>query len=392
MSKRSSSDSVTTLWAAPGHWATKKFRKTQGGAIETIGYNAGRVFMIETFEVCDIEDLSNLLRLIEPYPEVLVIRGAVVNSEGAKERVARTGSGLGDAHVGNFRTPERGRYYVMIDVDHITLPLGLQLVQVQIAAIAEYLVQQLPGEFRDATYHWQLSASAGLKSKNEVSMHLWFWLKSPVPDAALKRWAGKVNESYGRKLVDPALFQHVQAHYTAAPLFEGLDDPFPTRSGLVRKAKDRVKLNVPQISAPDSEPVCVRRVSSSLVEARGFEYLMAQIGDHKGGDGFHAPIVKAVASYISTHGADGTDVEALYNIVRNRVESADASRHPPGYAAEVASRAHIVSAIESALRKYGTSRATRAKLHEGMAPHFEAEVISLEEAKSRLEAHIAKLF
>ena len=76
-------------------------------------------------------------------------------------------------------------------------------------------------------------------------MHIWFWLAKPVPDSALKIWAADLNTTAGVTLIDPALFQHVQAHYTAAPIFDGVDDPFPVRSDMVEKKLHCVNIVLP---------------------------------------------------------------------------------------------------------------------------------------------------
>ena len=65
--------------------------------------------------------------------------------------------------------------------------------------------------------------------------HLAYWSTSPLDEAALKRWAKACNARVGSKIIDPALYTPVQAHYVAAPLFDGLDDPLPRASG---KASD----------------------------------------------------------------------------------------------------------------------------------------------------------
>ena len=103
-----------------------------------------------------------------------------------------------------------------------------------------------------------------------------------------------------------------------------------------------------------------------------------------------APIVSAAASYVSEHGAEGTDVDHLYALLRDAVMQAyaDPARHDAETVEQRASREHIIPAIESALEKYGnTPRARRkARLHDNVAPHFSGEVISVDEAQHILQA------
>jgi hypothetical protein len=382
-------DSVTILMTRTPHTASKRFVKTVKG-IEKIDFNAGFLFgVMEPQVVRDINDLSDVLTALEAFPTMLAIRGAPAESANSGSWVRRTGSG----DVGNFFTPAEGRHWILIDFDKITVPKHLSLTK-DPAGVCEHLVTLLPAEFRDATYHWTMSSSAGMGDQTKVSMHIWFWLVARTPDQALKAWAKDVNRRAGLKLIDDALFQHVQAHYTARPEFSGLQDPFPKRSGLQVKTHDAVDLILP---TPNAQPTrrSARGAGGGNHHVRagaGFEYHLSLIGDHDGGDGFHRPIIAAVASHVATHGAQGTDVEALFEVVSARVLSADAKNHDRAYVERMASRDHIVPAIDSALEKFGSQPSPRrkAKLHVGTPSHFESQPISVTEAQHQL-AELAKL-
>ncbi len=274
-----------------------------------------------------------------------------------------------------------------IDFDKIQLPPGLNLQD--IGAVCEHLIALLPAEFHGASYHWQLSSSAGIKDPSIVSLHLWFWLDRPVPDALLRGWALHWNSQVGTKLIDPALFNDVQAHYTAAPIFEGLRDPFPVRSGLVRKEVDEVALRLPR--AKKTPPA---RVGAKLPQpGGGFEAFLRQIGDHEGGSGFHNPIIRAVASYVATHGRDGTDIEALYGIVRARVLAADRSKHDDAYVEGMASREHIIPAIEQASAKFGEPNPRRkSRQIPGARPHYTSKPATAAQSSAILQDVISGFF
>src|SRR3989442_2673136 len=128
----------------------------------------------------------------------------------------------------NSKTPHSGSNRIYIEFKKNTLPPGLRLRQ-DISAVCDHMSGLLPTEFHQASYHWHLSSSAGITHPSIVSLHLWYWLDRPVPDALLKAWALRWNAKAGTKLIDPALFNDVQPHYTAAPTFAGLIDPFPER-------------------------------------------------------------------------------------------------------------------------------------------------------------------
>ena len=380
-------DHVTVLMTAPGHTASKRFVKTAAG-IQKTDFNAGFLFkLLEPLPVTDIVSLHEALTAIESFPNMLVIRGAPLNASHAECWIRRLGDG---SEGSNFATPSIGRRWVLIDFDKIALPKKHSLKK-DTVAVCDYLIGLLPPEFHDVSYHWQLSSSAGVFNTSTVSMHIWFWLDWPVPDADLKTWAKAVNDKAGYTLVDPALFQSVQAHYTAAPIFEGMANPFPVRSGLVTKARGAVNLVLPASPVSRRPASGKSGIGSQVVCARGgsgFEFNLASIGDHPGGGGFHAPIVKAAASYVSEHGADGTDVEHLYRLIRGAVLNADAHLHDPATVADRASREHIMPAIESALRKFGDQPASRRKASVvyGVPPHFKSNPMTVEEALQAMTA------
>jgi hypothetical protein len=375
-------DYLTVLATDPDRTASKRFVKTAAGT-RKIDYHAGRWFTVyEPLPVTDIVSLHEALTAVESFPNLLVIRGAPIKHSYVTARIRRLGDNTG---AGNFQTPAQGRRWVLIDFDKIPLPKGLRLKKDPVA-VCDYLVGLLPPEFHKVSYHWQLSSSAGVYGSSQVSMHIWFWLTCPVSDLALKTWANHVNGQAGYKLVDPALFQHVQAHYTAAPIFEGMANPFQVRSGLVKKAEPSVDMVLPATATrPVRQPPSAR---STLGMAAGFEAKLALIGDHPGGEGFHFPIIAAVASFVATHGEEGTDREALYEAVHQRVIGADARNHDPAYIEDMASRKHIEPAIDSALRKFGSQASTRkrSQLVAGVQPHFKSTPVSIEAAQDALTA------
>ena len=118
---------------------------------------------------------------------------------------------------------------MMFDIDDWTPPAGLDPVQDPEACIDAFIEAKLPEPFHCADYHWQLSASAGTdKARGMLKAHVWFWLATAYDSATLKAWAKALALP-----IDPAVFQAVQPHFTAAPIFEeGAVDPVPRRSDL----------------------------------------------------------------------------------------------------------------------------------------------------------------
>ncbi|MBK7001819.1 MAG: hypothetical protein IPH35_18130 [Rhodoferax sp.] len=389
-------DTVTILLTKPGYLATKQFSKSSSSSkIVMQGYNAGYLYsVLGPCGVNDIYDLSAVLKYCEQNPNALIIRGEPVSDAVVGPWVRRQGSDEGSAFKGNFKTPLQGRHYLEIDVDKLSLPIGWILDQASISKICEYIVHLLPPEFHEASYHWQLSSSAGVFDASKASAHFWFWLVQPVPDTSLKIWAKHVNKVAGIKLVDPALFQHVQPHYVAAPLFNGMADPFPVRSGLVTKSSDRVCLQLPPPEFSAHAGGTGSSTSFHTSGGSGFDYHLSQIGDHAGGDGFHVPVVRSAASYVSEHGIEGTDVEYLFSIIQKRVLAADASKHSKTDIDERASRKHIMSAIESGLRKYGDAASQRRKTRRllGLTPNAHNGYQDITTIQSSIDAILSKVF
>lgn len=67
-----------------------------------------------------------------------------------------------------------------------------------------------------------VSFSASQRPGGVVRAHAWFWSDTPLSDIPLRRWARRNN-------LDGGLYNPVQPHYTADPIFEECDDPLPSR-------------------------------------------------------------------------------------------------------------------------------------------------------------------
>jgi hypothetical protein len=107
-------------------------------------------------------------------------------------------------------------------------------------------VSLLPTQFHGTSAWWQMTSSAGIKPG--VRLRLWYWLGREISDDEAKRW---LRESP----TDLALFNPVQVHYTAAPIFDPPSlDPVPLRSGWWWRHVNEV--SVPELPEPPRpEPV-----------------------------------------------------------------------------------------------------------------------------------------
>ena len=219
----------------------RRMTKLWDGATGKIeGYEKARQIKVEEHSVDDIYGLSKLLTDLEPKQDSCIIRGRYVGDERAKRAMPilleRDRKKNPDA-----RAPERGftlrrlelfddrkLHYLMIDIDNYKPKADP--VESPVECVEQYIVENLPEPFHNATYHWQLSSSAGHESNRGVlKAHIWFWLSTPYTGDELTTWA-QVNGIN----IDVTVLRTVQPNYTAYPIFtNGAEDPAKLRSGLV---------------------------------------------------------------------------------------------------------------------------------------------------------------
>lgn len=212
-------DFITVLRARSGARLTKAWRATPEG-LGIAGYEDAKTFDAVRCDVDSLDRVYDVLQSLREQSSSCVIRGAYpalleAGSGASVQRVLRRVEETVD-------TPHR---WMMVDVDDY-VPLA-DPVDDPAAACCEFIEEHLPPEFQQREFIWQLSASAGAPGKlHLLKAHLWFWLSEPVDSVALRQWA----KGWGR--VDAAVYRQVQPHYVADPLFEGVDDPVPTRMGM----------------------------------------------------------------------------------------------------------------------------------------------------------------
>lgn len=119
------------------------------------------------------------------------------------------------------------------------------------ASIRTAVAKQLGPEFAIADFAYMLSGSAGIK--DGVRVHVWVLFPEPVTNAELKAWRErriaklKGESDKEPSVCDGALFNAVQPHFCAPPLFEGCNDPIAEKKlerwRFCASIEDRVVLN-----------------------------------------------------------------------------------------------------------------------------------------------------
>jgi hypothetical protein len=332
----------------------------------------------EPEEVETIDELSSLLLVLEADPRRVIIRGRLVDGVDPTLPLRRR---IHDAVRPVLEAPyvDQELSWLMIDMDKQQLPSGIDLLAQPLDAI-DYLIAQLPQEFHDCTFHYQLSSSAGVFNTNEVSAHLFFWLQEPATSAKLKPWAEALNRQ--RKLIDASLFNTIQAHYTSKPIFpDRFTDPFEgRRSGLIRKNNDAVQIDYNIVEVERNRRTA--HPQKSFERSGGYENILSQLGDGRGGDGFHKPLLRATSSYVATKGREVAEStrETLKDDLRDRIDSADQTNHTHQEIERYRSDPYLDALIDSAIEKYGDANAA--------APYFDIVELPLEEAEAKLNQTI----
>lgn len=217
--------------------AGPKLTKTFDGD-KVIPYDLAKNFSIDTFKANDIRTLSSTLEFLGAKTLRCVIRGQFIGEERARPLAPQARRGLYPRTNELFE--EVPHHWVMFDIDRYT-PMINDPIESPEEAIDEFIHDKLPAAFHEASYHWQLSSSAG-RTPNMLKCHLWFWLKTPYTGPQLKAWT-RANELP----IDVAPFRKVQVHYTANPVFiNGARNPVPRRSGLRKRTVEEVDLVIPQ--------------------------------------------------------------------------------------------------------------------------------------------------
>ena len=389
-------DTVTVLHAHSSRMLAKRFKLASNGIVVRSDYDNPSWFTAEVVPVGDIHDLHDLLLRLDGDPHACAIRAAP--AEGTNlVRTRRRKSGR-DAPFA-----EVPRRWAMLDCDGVPLPPGTSVLsdpEDAARALLDTIAAHAP-ELEGVSAVVQFSSSAGLGELGEAAAaaglrdiwggvakpgaraHVWYWLAEPAGEAALKRWLDAVAEA-GLKL-DEATIRTVQPHYTAAPVFlDGLRDPLAgRRTVLVRGETDAATLAIP--------PAPVRGAAwpgagegGQARRGRGYAALLDAIGP----EGFHGPILRAIASYVASNWPD-PDLDALKRDIRARIAAADPGGRSAVEMADRASDRHLDDIIAWATGQEAQKRAAakeEAKARPPVPPTHPDRGIPLEEAKARGEA------
>ena len=383
---------------------TKHYGTDATGSVVKTEYARHKHFAVETIRAANIQGLAEHLRRLERDPSAAIIRGAPLATTDRSKALRRS-----SVATATFEDVPRG--WFMADLDAVPLPASMS-VTADPHEVAAHLVDLLTGfapDLVDVTAVVQFSSSAGIadiaeaeavaglpprwagvaKPGNRVGGHIWFMLAQPESSAAVKRWALEVNARAGKKLIDPTLFQEVQLHYVAAPIFgQGLRDPLAGRRvQIVQGLEPAATLVIPEKSAPSSRAGTADFAGfGGGFAGGGFEARLAAIGT----TGFHAEINAAVASYVAANWPR-VDAAWLVEALQARILAA-----PPGDRSDTQIAAY--AAPDALQRRVEWVMACEAEKHEAQAakqaqpikPTYPDRGVTLEEGQAQARAAVAR--
>jgi hypothetical protein len=226
-------DKITVLLCARGKRAAKAYYDPAEDPSE---YDAGKYFEPVETEVSNLAELAEVLDDLRGEPGAFVVRGAPIE-RGAK-KVRRVCQRQKDGTLAEFESA--AHHWVMLDADKTEVPFNPRRPRASVEAWRK----TLPAGLRDAEMLVHLSGSQHRKAN--VRAHAWIWCDQPMGDLELRAWA----RAYG---LDPAIYNPVQPHYTADPVFLDCEDPLARRRKILHLPGKKARLRMPDGSAPPKD-------------------------------------------------------------------------------------------------------------------------------------------
>lgn len=221
------STKLTVIRCAASILLTK--RHTANG---TESYGDAKWYSFNEHSISNLSDLETLLQKLRSKPHQAVLTDAFIGATAAADVTHIDEPVFRDGKLRRVReafedTPQ-GVFCVDID-GWLGSPAHIDPVLDPEACIQAWVELYLPDAFQNVDFIWQVSSSAGMPGKAGLRAHVWFWLAAPASKDSLKDWA--TTHFTRESAMDAGIFNRVRIHYTADPIFEGVDDPVPARMG-----------------------------------------------------------------------------------------------------------------------------------------------------------------
>lgn len=171
----------------------------------------------EVWTACTLTDVYDMLERLETMRDRCIIRGEpLFDDKTWTRRLMRSETPAVRKDNGEPAFASRDHAWLCLDLDDVERPEGWR--DHQPLRMIDTLV---PAPFAGAGVVWQWSA--GARPGGKIRAHVWYLLDRPACDASLRDWLR------GLGVADLSLYNAVQIHYTAAPIFEGVEEPIGQR-------------------------------------------------------------------------------------------------------------------------------------------------------------------
>jgi hypothetical protein len=352
--------------------ATKALGENKDGVLRVVrGYSNALRFKYSERTVANIRSLFSALKKLSRNPKAFIVRGAVRDHVDTKGKVYRRKDEQSWGDTAHFE--ECPRAWVMLDLDKLPLD-NIDLINAPDQTVERAIKQYLPDCYQDVSFVWQLSSSAGVgDDPGLISVHIWFMLDRPVGYDELKTF-----HELKAPAVDRAIFRTIQVHYIAAPIFKGgIQDHLPNRIGLVELGNDVVCF--PELP-PKVVASAYRTIGNSPTgTVHGFENKLKLMGDVDGLEGFHAPLIAAVSSYV--YGKFEVEIDKEWLKARLRQAITKAPKRVGRDVSLYLSDAYLDQNISSAISKFCQVVTT---------PAYPAPTMMPRQARRQIKRHLKK--
>jgi hypothetical protein len=165
-----------------------------------------------------LSDLYDTLVMLEGMPDRCIIRGAPLFGEDEwtyrRMRSERATAARKDGIEPSFEA--RDLAWLCLDLDDVPRPEGFDDMRP-----LRHVDALVPRAFRGCGLVWQWSN--GARYGAAIRAHIWYLLDREVCDGSVRDWLA------AQEVADLSLYNPVQIHYTAAPLFVGMPEAIRVR-------------------------------------------------------------------------------------------------------------------------------------------------------------------
>lgn len=367
-------DSVTVLTTKGRVLATKRITPGPYGPV-IHDYDRAARFRIDEVSISCFDDLVDLLSKLEHEPQCFVVRGKP--AEGINRLDARRRLYPGkkkDGSVEPATLEPAARRWIALDVDSIDCPAWIDPTD-EPDRVVEHVVELLPEEFHGASCWWGFTSGQGFKPG--LRIRLWFLADRALEDWELKTWLADAP-------VDKSIFSPAQATYIARPIFDGVPDPVPFRSGTW--SGDRDEVTPPIIEKPKSRSTFNAGSGGAHSGTGGYDAHRGRLGDHEEGDGFHGPLKAAIGAFFRSNGAAG-DAAWLRADLERAIREAprDPAKHDDAYVER------RVADLDGWIAWTQTQEEAKASAPEEIEPTYPPPLNSVAEARAVLAATMRRI-